>query len=323
MAITGIEYRYLYAENNQTKRQISSTTKNTGTEGTTAAETTTSKGFSLDRHISGKNKVPYGEMAQDGVITYNGVTFVCDYEKNRICLGDTSHMDNCISVSLSGGGSLVVNRNNLDDLSRAIGMFTPEDVNRILRALAQDAKIQKMKKEIDDMENGEESEESGKNTAEVIEDSDTKFQIGNQSYTIKEWKTFLERFDSVQNSIREALEEKIKKEQEEALKKELLSRQENTSDAESLENILAQSFKSYDSSNKEESNSTWYLTCYDENGIWCRKYIDGTFSETLWNIDFTDASQYETVSSCLAALTPDADTAFTRDFSFWKNRLQM
>ena len=180
-----------------------------------------------------------------------------------------------------------------------------------------------MKKEIDDMENGEESEESEKNTAEVIEDSDTKFQIGNQSYTIKEWKTFLERFDSVQNSIREALEEKIKKEQEEALKKELLSRQENTSDAESLENILAQSFKSYDSSDKEESNSTWYLTCYDENGIWCRKYIDGTFSETLWNIDFTDASQYETVSSCLEALTPDADTAFTRDFSFWKNRLQM
>ena len=43
---------------------------------------------------------------------------------------------------------------------------------------------------------------------------DKKFQIGNQSYTIKEWKTFLERFDSVQNSIREALEEKIKKEQE-------------------------------------------------------------------------------------------------------------
>ena len=42
MAITGIEYRYLYAENNQTKRQISSTTKNTGTEGTTAAETTKS-----------------------------------------------------------------------------------------------------------------------------------------------------------------------------------------------------------------------------------------------------------------------------------------
>ena len=39
--------------------------------------------------------------------------------------------DNCISVSLSGGGSLVVNRNNLDDLSRAIGMFTPEDVKNM------------------------------------------------------------------------------------------------------------------------------------------------------------------------------------------------
>lgn len=54
----------------------------------------------------------------------------------------------------------MVNRENLGDLSRAIGMFSPEDVNLILRALARDKQIQKMQHEIDVMENGEEAQQS-------------------------------------------------------------------------------------------------------------------------------------------------------------------
>ena len=104
------------------------------------------RGVRLNRRIEGKDKVPYGEMAEDGVIEYNGVVFVCDYDHNRLTLGDTSNEKDCINIPLSGGGSLLVNRNNIDALSKAIGMFSPEDVNRILRALAQDKKIQEMKK---------------------------------------------------------------------------------------------------------------------------------------------------------------------------------
>ena len=59
---------------------------------------------------------------------------------------------NVLTIGLSGGGSLKVNRNSLGMLSKAIGMFSPEDVNRIMRAIAQDTKIQSMKKEIDDLE---------------------------------------------------------------------------------------------------------------------------------------------------------------------------
>ena len=33
-------------------------------------------------------KVPYGYLAKDGVITYNGVAFICDEKTNAICLGD-------------------------------------------------------------------------------------------------------------------------------------------------------------------------------------------------------------------------------------------
>ena len=225
------------------------------------------RGVRLNRRIEGKDKVPYGEMAENGVIEYEGVVFVCDYDHNRLTLGDTSNEKNCINIPLSGGGSLLVNRNNIDALSKAIGMFSPEDVNRILRALAQDKKIREMEKELDDMENGDdvdsneetsettdadkvagkdlsgtagESEKEDLSLREQIRekmqeiydklqngDTETKFQIGNQEFSIKEWDNFLEKFDSVQDAIREALEEKIEKQTEERLEEEDL---EKTSD---------------------------------------------------------------------------------------------
>ncbi len=48
-------------------------------------------------------------------------------------------------------------------------------------------------------------------------DTEYKFQIGNQEFTIKEWDHFLEKFDSVQDATRAALEEKIEKEKVERL----------------------------------------------------------------------------------------------------------
>ena len=54
---------------------------------------------------------------------------------------------------LRGGGTLKVNRNNKADLARAIGMFKPEDVRRIMVALAQDNKVQEMENEIEDEKN--------------------------------------------------------------------------------------------------------------------------------------------------------------------------
>ncbi len=218
------------------------------------------RGVRLNRRIEGKDKVPYGEMAEDGVIEYNGVVFVCDYDHNRLTLGDTSNEKDCINIPLSGGGSLLVNRNNIDALSKAIGMFSPEDVNRILRALAQDKKIREMEKELDDMENGD-NVDSNEETSETPDadkaaeadpagtagepekedlslmeqirekmqeiydklqngDTETKFRIGNQEFSIKEWDSFLEKFDSVQDAIREALEEKIEKQTEEHFEEE-------------------------------------------------------------------------------------------------------
>jgi hypothetical protein len=100
---------------------------------------------------SAEIKVPYGYLADEyGLIHYNGVTFLCDEKHNAICLGDMSRAENVLTIPLSGGGCLKVNRDSIDSLSKAIGMFSPEDVKRILTAIATDAKVRAKQKEIED-----------------------------------------------------------------------------------------------------------------------------------------------------------------------------
>lgn len=177
MAITGISYGRTFVYETQKRvnegvLQSTSDAENRFAENLEATEENdkalapVTRGVRLNRRIEGKDKVPYGEMAENGVIEYEGVVFVCDYDHNRLTLGDTSNEKNCINIPLSGGGSLLVNRNNIDSLSKAIGMFSPEDVNRILRALAKDKKIREMEKELDDMENGD-NVDSNEETSET------------------------------------------------------------------------------------------------------------------------------------------------------------
>ena len=98
---------------------------------------------------------PYSYLAnEDGVIEYNGVIFTLDNERKWLCLGniDLNRMDQVIRIPLSEGGCLMVNRDSIGDLAKAIGMFSPEDVNRILRAIHLDTKLQSVQKEMEDLE---------------------------------------------------------------------------------------------------------------------------------------------------------------------------
>ena len=61
-----------------------------------------------------------------------------------------SNPDNVLNIPLSKGGTLRVNRDNLGELASAISMFSAEDINLIMRAVAQDNKAQEMLNEIED-----------------------------------------------------------------------------------------------------------------------------------------------------------------------------
>lgn len=120
--------------------------------------------------------VPYEYLAHDGVINYKGVIFTCNSDWNAICLGDMSNRKNVLTIPLSGGGSLMVNRDNFGDLSQAIGMFSPEDQNLIMRALADDKKAQSTLEEIEEEKNsiGDDAEDN------VLEDDELEMAILNQ-----------------------------------------------------------------------------------------------------------------------------------------------
>lgn len=113
------------------------------------------RGSSFKEMLQGKKRAPYSYLADENdMINYNGVTFICDNDNQQITLGDISDEKNVLTIPLSKGGCLKVNRNNIGDLAKAIGMFSPEDVNLILRAIAQDNKAREMQMEIDETVNG-------------------------------------------------------------------------------------------------------------------------------------------------------------------------
>ena len=78
--------------------------------------------------------------------------FVCDYKRNSICLGDMSNPKNVLNISLPSGGNLKVNVDNFGDLSKAAGMFSPADLNAIMRAIAQYNHCTKKLNELDEEE---------------------------------------------------------------------------------------------------------------------------------------------------------------------------
>ena len=162
----------------------------------------------LDHRDEDEQECEYFSMAQDGVISYKGAVFVCDYGRNELQLGDCSDRSKCLTIPLTNGGSLVVNRDNIIELKDAISMFSPEDQLLIMKAIIMDKRAQEVLREIE--------EES--------------FSIGAESYTVKEWDKLIERFDRVEDVIKKQVEEDIEKRKEEEEKKEQLLEDEEEED---------------------------------------------------------------------------------------------
>lgn len=165
----------------------------------------------VDDKVNGRDPGNWAILADDnGVITYNGICFLFDSETNSLSLGDMSQKDNVLSIPLSRGGTLNVNRNNIDDLAKAIGMFSPEDINRIMRAISEDAHCRRKLNEIEDDKNslGEE-EDSVKNQEEDVEQSVKNTQNFHDSDNFKRvWNEYFKGADkSVERIWKETMEE--------------------------------------------------------------------------------------------------------------------
>lgn len=85
-----------------------------------------------------------------GVATYKGVSIAFDFEHSVMTVGDLSS-GNIINVGkLSNGYAFSFNRDNIDDISKMLDLFSPEDINKIMAAITTDNIAQSMKQEIED-----------------------------------------------------------------------------------------------------------------------------------------------------------------------------
>ena len=200
----------------------------------------TNKTEDIEFSISGSNgKCPYSNLAKNGVIEYNGVIFNCDYKHNAITLGDVNtNPRKVLTVGLSGGGSLKVNVDNLDDLSKAVGMFSPADLNAIIKAIQTYKHCTSKLKEMEDEENEatEEAATSETNDSEVSAAEDFKNAVEEyreaheltpdniqveedwRKMSAEEWDKLVEHIDKFIDEHRQELEE-MRKVQEEAARK--------------------------------------------------------------------------------------------------------
>ena len=105
---------------------------------------------SADQKHSANPRNPYFAQAQDGMLSYAGLTFFCNEKNNALELGDVSNPKDVISIGLSNGGSIHVNKHDIADLLKCSGLFSAEDMDRIMAAYEKQKIAEQREKKIED-----------------------------------------------------------------------------------------------------------------------------------------------------------------------------
>ena len=148
-----------------------------------------------------------------------------------------------------------------------------------------------------------------------IQNGDTEpiYQIGSQSFTEKEWETFLEKFDSIEEAIQELMkEEQARKEAQETKKEDVF-----TNDASTL--LTTESTSCVYKTADPDDDDIRYITWYTEEGIFCRKA--GQIEGYEWSITFENKQQYDKVMEFIGQFPSDWNMRFAAHENFWNDFL--
>ena len=139
---------------------------------------------------------------------------------------------------------------------------------------------------------------------QVLEEGEPSYQIGSQSFSEKEWDAFLDKFDAVE----EVIKDQMKEEQE---------RREEMEEAEML--LTTQSTSCLYETANPDNNDIRYITWYTEEGIFCRKA--GQTEGYGWIIPFESAEQYNKVIEFIEQFPSDWNMRFAAHENFWNDFL--
>lgn len=144
-------------------------------------------------------------------------------------------------------------------------------------------------------------------------DTEPTYQIGAQSFTEKQWEEFLDKFDSVEEAIREMMkEEQTRKETEEEKKRNVVM-----DDISML--LTTESTSCVYATAGLENDDLCYITWYTEEGIFCRKA--GQIEGYEWYITFENKEQYDKVMEFIGQFPSDWNMRFAAHENFWNDFL--
>ena len=150
-------------------------------------------------------------------------------------------------------------------------------------------------------------------------DTEVSYQIGGESMTEKEWEMLLAKFDNIQEDIREL----AKEEQEKTLENDRLYALDENGNVlydnatATLKSLISEISMCYYSDN--ESEETLYITCYTEDGIFCRR--QGQTDGFLWSMKYSETDQYEKVMNFLNNFNSGDNLRFASHENFWRDFL--
>lgn len=294
-------------------------------------------------------KCPYGHLAKDGMIRYNGVTFICDPGTNSICLGDMSDPKKVLNVNLPSGGCLKININNLGDISRAVGMFSPEDLNAVLRAISQYNHCTRKLEEIEQEESKvmDAADNNDKESADNIKKEDDWRRMDDE-----QWDKLIGQLDKYIDACKEELERRKEIQEEAAIKAMGAAPADMRAGAASraMVNAMANGFAGDMISKSQELSLTgdtsagiseienvkecasvtenadkkvWTITAFDQDGIICKQCTMDGKSKELWRLDYKNAGDAGKVWGFLDKFDKDADLEFAGSKEFWEDFLAL
>lgn len=292
-------------------------------------------------------KCPYGHLAKDGMIQYNGVTFMCDPGTNSICLGDMSDPKKVLNVNLPSGGCLKININNFGDISRAVGMFSPEDLNAIMRAISQYNHCTRKLEEIEQEESKvmDAADNNDKESADNIKKEDDWRRMDDE-----QWDKLIGQLDKYIAACKEELERREEIQEEAAIKAMGAAPADMRAGAASraMLNAMANGFagdmisksqelsltgdtsvgiseienvKECASVTEDADKKVWTITAFGQDGIICKQCTMDGESKELWRLDYKNAGDAEKVWGFLDRFDKDADLEFAVSKEFWEDFL--
>lgn len=146
---------------------------------------------------------------------------------------------------------------------------------------------------------------------------DQEFRIGSISLTLEEWDELIDKFDDLEEEMREAVKAEIKKQVE----AERAAKTTKTDD--SIDNTTLLSSEIRKTVFREATDikpELSYITCFTSEGIICKETDMGE-NEYLWKMDFENEQDYEKVMDLVNSFQEDWNLKFAPNEKFWKDYL--